>query len=242
VSTTPATPAPQGADAGSSSDAAYREIKSWILLGEIPLGMRLAEERVAARLQMSRTPVREALLRLFAERFVERHAGGGYRVNHPTARAMLELYDVRKALELFAIRQTLTRPAAQATAALRTLRDDWQAIRADAPSSADPNFVLLDEDFHERLAGACGNRELLDALGRVCERIRPVRTHDFLSCGRIDATIAQHCELVETALAGSASAHDLLERHICESQEYVEGAVGRALERMLTTPEAALGW
>src|SRR5438552_10915057 len=85
----------------TASDVAYREMKGWILAGDVPLGARLVEERIADRLSVSRTPVREGLLRLFAERFLERHPDGGYRVNHPTSRSVSELYGVRKALELY---------------------------------------------------------------------------------------------------------------------------------------------
>jgi len=166
----------------SASEAAYRDIKGWILSGDIPLGMRLGEGRVAARLSTSRTPVREALLRLYAERFVERHPEGGYRINHPTARAMHELYDVRRALELFAIRSAAANAldtSHPAHAQLIELRDEWLELAAEAPDG-DAGFVVTDEDFHSRLAGASGNAELVEALNRVCERIRPVRAHDFI--------------------------------------------------------------
>jgi DNA-binding GntR family transcriptional regulator len=226
---------------GSSTDLAYRELKNWILLGEIPLGMRLSEERIGERLSLSRTPVREALLRLHAERFVERRTDGGYRINHPTARSMEELYELRKALELYAVRHTVAEPGEAAAAILEQLHADWAALERDAPES-DPDFVILDEDFHQRLAQAAGNGELVAALRRVCERIRPVRTHDFITPGRIDATIWQHLEILEAVLARHVDSDELLERHISESKSFVERAVGRALERMLTTDEASLGW
>ena len=226
---------------GSSSDVAYRALKSWILMGEIPLGMRLGEERIADRLSLSRTPVREALLRLYAERFVDRHSEGGYRINHPTARSMRELYELRKALELYAVRQTIESGAEETGAILEELRVDWSTLAFDAPP-LDPDFVVLDEDFHRRLAEASGNAELVEALTRVCERIRPVRTHDFIVPGRIEATIQQHLEIVSAVIERGPDAEGLLERHISESQSFVETAVGRVLERMLTTGEGRFGW
>lgn len=237
--TAPAKPE-RGAPPQTSSHAAYQEIKSWILAGEIPLGMRLGEGRVAARLSVSRTPVREALLRLFAERFVERHPDGGYRIDHPRGQTMYELYDVRKALELFALRQAVAAPQV-AREHLAEVREDWRALATDAPES-DPNFVVLDEEFHTLLAAAAGNAELVMSLQRVVERIRPVRTHDFLTPGRIATTIEQHVGILDAALAGEARAVMLLDEHICESQSYVEDAVGRVLERMLTTREEELTW
>jgi DNA-binding GntR family transcriptional regulator len=56
---------------------AYQQLKTLVLLGEVPIGARLREEKLAERLGMSRTPVREALLRLHAEHFLDRHPEGG---------------------------------------------------------------------------------------------------------------------------------------------------------------------
>jgi DNA-binding GntR family transcriptional regulator len=217
--------------ASTSSDAAYREVKSWILAGELPLGLRLGEERIAERLSVSRTPVREALLRLFAERFLERHPEGGFRVDCPTVRSIRDLYGLRRALELFAVQRAVEQPADRAR--LEQLLAEWEALAPDAPE-ADPDFVLLDEDFHSRLAEASGNAELVDELRRVGERIRPVRTHDFVTPGRIGATIAQHVGILDAVIASSTEAVGRLDRHILESQRIVEAAVGTALERMLT--------
>jgi DNA-binding transcriptional MocR family regulator len=78
--------------------AAYEQLKRRLLAGEFPLRVRLGEERLAALLGVSRTPVRQALTRLHAERLVERHADGGY-----ARRAALAEFDepVRKAFAAF---------------------------------------------------------------------------------------------------------------------------------------------
>jgi DNA-binding GntR family transcriptional regulator len=224
------------AEVQSSSDVAYREIKASILTGAIALGMRLGEERIAERLSVSRTPVREALLRLYAERFLERHPEGGFRVNHPTGRSIRELYGVRLALELFAIRETVGAAGPAERRQLEELRAEWSALAPEAPET-DPDFVLLDEDFHCRLAEASGNVELVKELRRLGERIRPVRTHDFVMPGRIDATIAQHLRILDAVLARADNASERLERHILESLRIVQAAVGIVLERMLHAGE-----
>jgi DNA-binding GntR family transcriptional regulator len=222
-----------------ASDLVYAEIKSWILLGELPLGRRLGEERIAERLSVSRTPVREALLRLFGERFLERHPEGGFRVANPTGRSIRQLYEVRRALELFAVRRAVEEPTPAGQTLLTELRADWAALEPDAPDT-DPDFVLLDEDFHRRLAEASGNSELVEQLRRVGERIRPARTHDFVAPGRIKTTITQHLEIVGAVIDQSSTAEQLLERHILESQRNVEAVVGAVLERMLESGKE--GW
>ena len=235
---------PPRPDLHSSTDVAYREIKSLILLGEVPLGVRLGEQRIAERMSVSRTPVREALLRLYAEKFLERHPDGGYRVNHPTGRSTRELYELRKALELFAIRRTVRECATgelrdDVLDRLNELREEWVTLEVEAPP-VDPDFVLIDEDFHRRLAEATRNSELVEDLRRVCERIRPVRTHDFVLPGRIEATIAQHLGILDAVLAAEPTAEEILDRHISESQAFVEAAVGSVLERMLNPSEGSM--
>ena len=229
----------------TAGSAAYQELKAAILQGEVPIGVRLREGRIADRLEVSRTPVREALLRLYAERFLERHSEGGFRVAAPRVETLRQLYDVRRALELFALRQA-TSPAMgrerAAGARLEDLRREWADIAAEAPRP-DPEFVLLDEEFHYRLAAAAGNDELCFELGRIAERIRPVRSHDVLTAERVAATAEQHLRILDTVLAGRRElAEELLDRHICESQAVVEVAVVRALERMLAVGGEDSGW
>jgi len=225
----------------SASNQAYAEIKSWILIGAIPIGARLREERIAERLTMSRTPVREAMLRLYGEGFLERQSDGGFRIAHLTLASLRDLYEVRRALETFAIRQTAAGCSPEAREALLCLRDEWLALLPEAPDT-DPEFVLPDEDFHRRLAIASGNGLLADELRNIGERIRPVRTHDFVTPGRVGVTISQHLEILEAVIAGEARAEALLETHILESQASVEAGLGRAMERMLTASEQAVTW
>jgi DNA-binding GntR family transcriptional regulator len=127
---------------------------------------------------------------------------------------------------------------------LEALYEDWSSIDADV-DIPDPDFVLLDEEFHGTLAEAAGNHELSEDLRRVNERIRPVRSHDFVTPGRIAMTIDEHLAILEAVIAGlEGKASLLLDRHIRVSQEIVEGAALSALERMLAagSGEGASFW
>jgi DNA-binding GntR family transcriptional regulator len=213
-----------------------------ILLGEVPLGVRLGEEKIAERIGVSRTPVREALLRLHAERFLERHPDGGFRAASPSVKSLRELYEVRTALELFAVERPHRNRSHFDVGALTELRDEWGCFSADV-DTLDAEFVLIDEDFHYRLAHASGNDELAEELRKVNERIRPVRSHDFLTPGRIVTTVAEHLAIVDALLSRSLQrASKLLEQHITESQTVVEMAVASTLERMLSIGERGGAW
>jgi DNA-binding GntR family transcriptional regulator len=224
----------------TASSLAYQQLKTLLLLGDVPIGIRLREERLADRLNMSRTPVREALLRLHAEHFLERHPEGGYRATNPSAQTMRELYEVRRALELFALRRTL--PDQRDRTSLEELREEWLEL-SGITAAPDVEFVHLDEDFHRRLAESAGNQQLAEELRSINERIRPVRSHDFITPGRTEATIEQHLEILNAVLARRlVQASALLDRHISESQAVVELAVAKVLERMLSVGERDISW
>jgi DNA-binding GntR family transcriptional regulator len=69
-----------------------------------------------------------------------------------------------------------------------------------------------------------------------------VRTHDFTSPGRIEATVTQHLAILDATLASRSDAVELLEAHILESQRSVEAVVGLVLERMLFAGGEGLPW
>lgn len=225
----------------SAGSVAYHKLKGLLLLGEVPIGLRLREERLADRLGMSRTPVREALLRLHAEGFLDRHPEGGFKAICPSAQIMHELYDVRRALELFALSHPPLGERHDA-AIISELREDWMAIALDE-DSINAEFVHLDEDFHQRLATAAGNIQLAGELRRINERIRLVRSQDFIAPGRIVATIRQHLAILEAVCSDDLGrAAMLLDVHISESQDVVEAASARVLERMLSVGERDSSW
>src|SRR4051812_4757508 len=95
----------------SRSEATHQALKRRLLIGEFPFGHRLGEERLASMLEVSRTPVREALARLHAEGHVQRHPEGGFEPAFPDMDRIAELYEVRKSLELTAVRRTVDRSA-----------------------------------------------------------------------------------------------------------------------------------
>jgi DNA-binding GntR family transcriptional regulator len=225
--------APYAAGLGPRSQQAYAALKHRLLIGEFPLTQRLAEEALADELGVSRTPVHEALSRLHAEHLVERLPHGGFFPAAPDLRETRELYEVRLALEADAIGRPLRTGTPHDRDELDALRDDWAALEAPSGDAADPEFVLLDEEFHVRLAAASGNDALAVLLGRINERIRPVRSHDFLTTERITLTIEQHLGVVGALLGEDrALAARLLRAHIGESMAVVEQRVAAAIARM----------
>jgi DNA-binding GntR family transcriptional regulator len=230
----PQTPPASSDAADSPSEAAYRQLRDRLLAGSFPLTRRLAEERLAALVGVSRTPVRHALIRLHGEGLITRHRDGGYRPTVPDPDDIASLYEARRALEIGA----LWRPAEAGTvhdrAVLGQLREDWEALRREQPP-ADAGFVALDEDFHIRLARSAGNAVLVDLLRSVNARIRVVRIHDFLTDDRIEQTIAEHLQILRPVAAGDpAEAERVFRAHLAKSKQVAEERALRAIARMAT--------
>ena len=192
------------APSGLRGDLAYGELKHRLLTGEFGLGRRLGEERLAALCGMSRTPIREALMRLAAEGLVRRSSDGGYLPVAPDVTVIRHLYEVRIGLELQALRRPADAGRRHDSTQLEALRDEWASMVGE---HHDPGvgFVVLDESFHVALADAAGNPVLVDLLIHVNERIRIVRMQDFLTADRIHETIAEHVGIVESLLRGHQS-------------------------------------
>ena len=213
-------------------DQVYAELRRAVMVGEFGIHARLVEERLAARLGVSRTPVREALVRLLADGLLARHEGGYY-VAVPDLSQLRDLYEVRITLELRGLTRAIESDAFGHDAALlEPLRDQWRAMALDPPEP-DPQFVLVDEDFHVTLSRSAGNLILTETLESVNARIRAVRMYDFLTADRIERTVAEHTRVVESVLAGDLeTALRELREHVGLSMDVVEGRAASAITRM----------
>jgi DNA-binding GntR family transcriptional regulator len=205
------------------------------LSGDFPPGTRLGEERLAAEIGVSRTPIREALSRLHSEGLVERLTDGGFGPTLINLHLIRELYEIRFALERFAVRRTEGAGPAHDEALVRQLRQDWLDLEVpESDEQVDGDFVLLDEDFHERLAASAGNGALVEQLHKVNERIRIVRMQDFLAATRVQRTVEQHVGVLDAVLDGDlAEAERRLVGHLDESLAVVEQRAALTIARML---------
>jgi DNA-binding GntR family transcriptional regulator len=141
---------------------AYEKVRDWVLDGEYAPGQTLAEEEVARRLDISRTPVRAALDRLANEGLVRPVRGSGFIVEVLTARTLREVYEFRQAVETFAVRHG--QPLSQTSRAARLL----PLFEAYAVIDEDPSWpeqVLLttsDSVFHRDIVDTLDNRIMSD--------------------------------------------------------------------------------
>lgn len=169
------------------------KLRDQILRGEFAPGSRIHDSLLAEQLQVSRTPVREALFHLEQEGFVQVDMDRGFLVKPLTAREVREVYPILWTLEGLALRSA----GQAAIGQLMELQRINEAILAarDQPERR----LALDTSWHRVLLAPCPNRRLLhliETLKQVVYRYEWVYMRDI---ALVDATVGQH-EAIMTAL------------------------------------------
>jgi DNA-binding GntR family transcriptional regulator len=202
----------------SLADIAYARLKTSLFDFELLPGDRFSETDVAARLNMSRTPVRDALYRLEREGYLRVQLRVGWSVQQIDFQRFEDFYDLRLILEeasVVRLCELAERPG------LEALQSTWLVAPADR--LADPKEVsALDEAFHMQLVLIAGNAEVARCHYEVTERIRILRRLDFTQPQRIQTTYEEHAQILRAVMRRRAGeANRLLRSHIETSKAEV---------------------
>ncbi|MDL5159216.1 GntR family transcriptional regulator [Actinomycetospora termitidis] len=158
-----------GAPEVSAADVVYRHVKDRVLTGELEGGRMVNEGEVAAALTVSRTPVREAFLRLEVEGWLRLFPKRGALVVPVAPREIDEVLDARAVLESHAVAAVVDRP--DELAALVTALDDAIVVQQGAHDDGDlPGFAAADAEFHRLVADAGRNSLLIGFYRTLRER------------------------------------------------------------------------
>jgi DNA-binding GntR family transcriptional regulator len=205
------TPSPAGGalakDAGEPrmpfAERAYRELRRRILDNELTAGRVLLEQEMASLLGMSRTPVREAMVRLAEEGMVEIRPRHGMRVLPVSADDMQEIYQVLTALEAEAAEEIARRGLPPAK--IETLRG--AVIEMEQALAADDlvRWAKGDERFHRLLLENCPNRRLRGLVSQFWDQSHRVRMLTLRLRPRPVTSNADHFALVEAIERGDAA-------------------------------------
>ena len=209
-------------------------IKERVISWQYPPEHRLTEEALCREFAVSRSPVREALRVLATSGFVKRMANRGYAVRQVNLRDIEEIYDVRLALELYAIESLAGRGAPPK--ALAALRETWEAVRDTPDNHSGEELAEIDTTFHESLAALIGNETLLQELKAINERLFVFRMIDFGSARRVQGTCAQHIEILDRIRAKDIEgARTALRKNIEDGRNIVHATLKEALARAYAT-------
>ena len=184
------------------TEQAYRRIRRNILDNVWAPGFQMLENALAEALEMSRTPVREALLRLQAEGLVEVVPRHGMRVLPISAEMMGEIYVILTSLEA-----TAAELAAQRTHSPDTLKA-LEAASADMDAALTRDdldaWAEADERFHRLLVEMSGNRLMAGVISNFWDRAHRARMVTLRLRPKPEASTDEHRAVVEAILAGDA--------------------------------------
>lgn len=205
----------------SRAELVYARLKQDIADFKLVPGDRFTENELCLRLEVSRTPVREALFRLQQEGYVEVMFRSGWRVLPFDFDRFEQLYDFRMVIETTAVHRLCVGDNRIDADILKDLAAIWLVPVAERLT--DPVRVgQLDEAFHCALVVAAGNAEMARVHRDVTERIRIIRRLDFTQAARIDATYDEHAKILREIQRNRPDQAELLLRtHIQTSQAEV---------------------
>ncbi|MDF1706160.1 MAG: GntR family transcriptional regulator [Aeromicrobium sp.] len=198
-------------------------LRSMIFSGQIRPGERLNEVTLAATLGISRGPLREAVQRLGGQGILISQPHRGSFVRTFTRAEIVELYEMRSAVELQAVRVLSRAGGDEAVVHLRDLATRAHAVLSAAPGSPFP----ADLDFHHQLVSLSGNTMLIRAAHDLQLQIALARSMSASQPARAREASDEHDAVVDAiARHDAAAACDLMEHHIQHSMQNALAALG----------------
>jgi DNA-binding GntR family transcriptional regulator len=172
-------------------DEVYRHILERISRGQVAPGVRLKDSVLAAELGVSRTPVREALLRLAREGALSADMGRGFRVTPLDAVEMRETGGIIASLERLALELSGNVPL-ERLAELGEIDRQLAAVRGDPDRCID-----LDEQWHRTLLQGCSNGRLLAMIASLWQVPRRYMRAYLADAGRLSLSTQHHARIIE---------------------------------------------
>jgi DNA-binding GntR family transcriptional regulator len=181
----------------SAAERVYRYVRAEILARRVVGHDVLSEGQIAAAVGVSRTPVREALLKLESEGILRLLPKRGALVLPVTTEQMLDLIEARRVIEAWAIRKVVT-DSRGVSGLVAALERHIGIMRSALVAGDGPGYVSADRDFHAEIVNAAGNSVLSETYRGLRDRQVRMGVVNLLDEGaapdaaRIKATLADH--------------------------------------------------
>jgi DNA-binding GntR family transcriptional regulator len=196
---------------------AHRALWEDIVRGRIDFGAQLRPDAIAEQLDISVTPVREALHRMERDGLIVKLPYRGWFVREFTEQEVRELYEMRAALESFSVGRACDRITAEELAWLR----DHQAVGEAALRAGDMEaYRIYNRDLHAAITEAARNTYLSSAMGLLTLQSQMLMAKTIRLVGRPSRAIEEHREVIDLIAARKkVEAQALIERHILSALE-----------------------
>ena len=210
----------------SLSDIATDSIRNGIIRGEFKMGQAVTEAALSLSLNISKTPVREALSKLESEGLVVSEKNKGYRIFSLTKQEYIDLSELRFSLEAQALRYGFERDLSGMIEKLELILESMEGYLTVPDRET---YQALDNDFHHVFFKSCGNSAITKVYDKhqsviVATRLRNLKKENITK----HTSFEQHKLLVELLISGKIDESvNLLERHIVDyaRESFVEPEV-----------------
>lgn len=213
----------------SKSEQVYGQLRANILNGVLSPGQSLSALDVGARYSASRTPVRQAFLRLEAEGLVSLVDRQGARVAPISIKSVRDLFELRILLEAAAARmvaEAVTRDRA-ARQQFEEVAEALGAIAEEAPSdSRHDRFYALTETYDQAVIAHTRNAQLARSIAELRPHTERLRNIAHSRPDRLDVSLAEHLTMCRAILAGDGpAAAAACAEHLTQTQKTILDAV-----------------
>ena len=174
------------------ADEVYRQVLDAVLTGALQPGERLVQERVADEINVSRTPVREALLHLEREGILVRAGASGFTVREISEREIRDIYQAREAIEGHAARIVAERRDPRALDRIRRTIEAEESIRGGGVEE----YFHANRHIHRRVVEESGNEHLLRSFDGIWNRSFAIRIFATIENADLGETLHEHEELL----------------------------------------------
>jgi DNA-binding GntR family transcriptional regulator len=199
----------------TAADHAYVSLRRSILAGEFEFGSRLGEVDLADALDISRTPVREALRRLSSEGIVEVSPHRGARVPEWTPTDLDDVYELRSLLESYGAARAAERIRADQLEYLDSMCTEMERLAATGPDRDLDRLADVNAEFHAAILDAAGNYRLVSLMAAVVQVPLVLRTFHRYSEEALARSQNHHRELAAALGAGDSEwAASIMRSHI----------------------------
>lgn len=207
------------ASEGNAAQTAYRLIKENILAWQYPPGFQLREIPISEELGLTRTPVREAIIKLESEGLVRTFPNRGAFVIKLTLKEVEDLFDVREALEVKASELATRRANREQVDAIREALRKHEELLNSSESNLYHQPVL---DFHEALMGLSQNEPLMELWRDLRSKLLLARSTSAQMGRRYLTALNEHKKILQLIQDGDAgNVRELLIDHIAQAKHNV---------------------
>ena len=208
------------------SEQAYRQIKRMIITLELPPGSFVNEKELIDRLDLGRTPIREALLRLSLEQLVTIIPRRGIAVSTSALSDLQHLYELRLSIETLAIRLASRRGTSKHW---REMEDALNQVRPESSQNDNETMIAVDEQCHQIIYRACGNPFLKNTASTLYAASLRLWYYCISEIGAMRQAVMEHEQMLQALRAGDEDqAASLMENHIRTFHQEIQRAIGTA--------------